>query len=84
MNSIKVYVEVGKKKTFASAMDWPGWSRGGRDEGAAIGAGIGAITGGIIGNQMEEKKVCPECGRKFDSKAEYCPYDGVELKPVEK
>ena len=38
MNSIKVYVEVGKKKTFASAMDWPGWSRGSRDEGAALGA----------------------------------------------
>ena len=32
----RVYVEVGKKKTFASAADWPGWSRGGKDEASAL------------------------------------------------
>ena len=31
-----VYVEVGSKRAFASAVDWPGWSRGGRDEAAAL------------------------------------------------
>jgi hypothetical protein len=36
MTSINVYLEIGKKKVFASAMDWPGWSRGGRDEDQAL------------------------------------------------
>ena len=36
MNKIKVYLEVGKKRTFASAVDWPGWCRSGRDEESAL------------------------------------------------
>jgi len=35
---IPVYLELGAKRTFASAVDWPGWSRGGRDESEAIAA----------------------------------------------
>jgi hypothetical protein len=31
-NTIPVYLEVGKKRVFAGALDWPGWCRGGRDE----------------------------------------------------
>jgi hypothetical protein len=31
-----VYVEVGKKRTFVSARDWPGWCRAGKDEEAAL------------------------------------------------
>ena len=34
----RVYIETGGKKTFASAADWPGWSRGGKDEKAALAA----------------------------------------------
>ena len=33
---IAVCLEVTPKKTFASALDWPGWCRAGRDEGAAL------------------------------------------------
>jgi len=33
---IDVYLEVGKSKTFATALDWPGWSRSGRGEEAAL------------------------------------------------
>ncbi len=33
---IRVYVEAGGKKRFASALDWPGWSRGGKDEAGAL------------------------------------------------
>lgn len=36
--SVAIYVEVGAKRTFASAVDWPGWSRGGRSEQEAIAA----------------------------------------------
>jgi hypothetical protein len=33
---VRVYLEVGGKRTFASAADWPGWSRSGRDEVGAL------------------------------------------------
>ena len=34
--TVPVYVEVGTKRVFASAIDWPGWSRSGKDEKAAL------------------------------------------------
>jgi hypothetical protein len=34
--SIKVYLEVGKKRVLAGAIDWPGWCRGARDEAAVL------------------------------------------------
>jgi hypothetical protein len=37
-SKVKVYIEVGGKRTFAGALDWPGWCRSGRDEEAAVGA----------------------------------------------
>ena len=33
---IDVYLEVGAKRTFAGAIDWPGWCRSGRDEASAL------------------------------------------------
>jgi hypothetical protein len=33
-----VYLEVGQKRVFAGALDWPGWNRSGRDEAAALAA----------------------------------------------
>lgn len=35
---IPIYLEVGHKRVFAAALDWPGWSRSGRDEAAAVAA----------------------------------------------
>ncbi|MFN8455862.1 MAG: hypothetical protein U0401_14550 [Anaerolineae bacterium] len=35
-NQIEVYLEVGQKRTFAGALEWPGWCRAGRDEVAAL------------------------------------------------
>lgn len=34
--SLNIYLEMGKKKTFANALDWPGWSRAGKNKQAAI------------------------------------------------
>src|SRR5512138_3356209 len=31
-----VYLEVGGKRTFAVALEWPGWSRGGKDKDLAL------------------------------------------------
>lgn len=33
---IKVYLEVGKRRTMAAALDWPGWCRVGQDEAGAL------------------------------------------------
>jgi hypothetical protein len=32
----RVYIETGKKRVFASAADWPGWARSGKDEASAL------------------------------------------------
>jgi len=34
-NRINVYLESGEKRTFAGALDWPGWCRSGPDEASA-------------------------------------------------
>lgn len=36
MSATDVYVEVGSKRAFAGAIEWPGWCRSARDETAAI------------------------------------------------
>ncbi len=33
---IPVYLEIGKKRVFASAVDWPGWTRSAKDEKGAL------------------------------------------------
>lgn len=33
---IDVYLEIGKKRIFAGALEWPGWCRMGRDEESAL------------------------------------------------
>jgi hypothetical protein len=43
MTTVDVYLEVGGKKTFAGAIDWPGWTRSGRDEHEAL-AALGAYA----------------------------------------
>ena len=32
----RVYLEVGKRRVFASAAEWPGWTRSGKDEKSAL------------------------------------------------
>ena len=40
--SIRVVVESTPKRVFVSALDWPGWARGGKTEEAAVGALLAA------------------------------------------
>ncbi len=35
-NIFPVYLEIGAKRAFAGAVDWPGWCRSGRDEASAL------------------------------------------------
>jgi hypothetical protein len=37
-DAIEVYLEVGKKRTFAGPIEWPGWCRPGKDEASALAA----------------------------------------------
>jgi hypothetical protein len=34
--ALATYLEIGSKRVFAGALDWPGWCRSGRDERAAL------------------------------------------------
>jgi hypothetical protein len=36
LTAIDVYLEIAPKRTFAAAVEWPGWARSGRDEEAAL------------------------------------------------
>lgn len=36
--AVPVYLEVGQKRVFACTVEWPGWSRSGRDEASALAA----------------------------------------------
>jgi hypothetical protein len=38
MAATAVLLEVGKKRAFACALDWPGWTRAGKDEALALAA----------------------------------------------
>lgn len=31
-----IFVEIGQKRTFAGSLEWPGWCRGGKDQGSAL------------------------------------------------
>jgi hypothetical protein len=52
-----VYLEIGKKRTFAGAIAWPGWCRSGRDEEAALQAcwrAFDAAVAAAAGRELEE------------------------------
>ncbi len=34
--AVPVYIEIGEKRVFASALEWPGWTRSGKDEQSAL------------------------------------------------
>jgi hypothetical protein len=36
MAKTAIYLEVGRKRVFAGSVEWPGWTRSGRDEDAAV------------------------------------------------
>ena len=49
----EVYTESGAKRLFVGAIDWPGWSRSGRDEGSALDALLadGPRYAGVVGRR---------------------------------
>ena len=56
---LAVVIEAAPKKTFASAIDWPGWSRSGKTEEAAIEA--------LLAYALRFEPVAREAGLEFPS-----------------
>lgn len=61
-----VYLEVGAKRVFASALNWPGWCRSGKDEPLALAAleGIGPRYAAVAGLAGLDPR--PRSARTFD------------------
>lgn len=72
-STIEVYIEQGSKRALASAIAWPGWSRGGRDEDAALQslAGYGSRYAGVLHN----------VGIAFDAPADASMFTIIERLP---
>lgn len=49
-----------------------------------IGMILGVFIGSIISSAWYDgfDKFCPECGHRYKTEAEYCSYDGSELKMI--
>jgi len=68
-----VYIEAGKRRVFAGAVDWPGWCRSGRDEDAALEALVayGLRYGAVVGRSV----------RGFSAPSEVSALEVVERLP---
>ncbi|TFG47802.1 MAG: hypothetical protein E4H33_05265 [Anaerolineales bacterium] len=67
----QIYLETGQKKTFAGAMDWPGWCRSGKDENGALAA--------LMDYRTRYQKILKMCNFSFEP-----PSDLSELVVVER
>jgi hypothetical protein len=67
------YLEIGQKRVFAGSLDWPGWSRSGRDEGAALEA--------LLAYGPRYAQVAERAGLAFDAPEEAGAFRVVERLP---
>lgn len=70
---IEVYIEAGKKKTIASAVGWPGWCRGGKDEESALQA--------LVDYGPRYAKVAKIAKLDFKAPGSAADFDVVERQP---
>ncbi len=68
--AIPVYLEIGKKKVFAGALDWPGWCRSGRNEEAALEA--------LLASGPRYARALAAAGIQFHSPADKGAFEVVE------
>jgi hypothetical protein len=59
--ALRISLEVGSKRVFASALDWPGWCRSAKDEDLAIEA--------LLDYAPRYALIAKEAGRPFDSRS---------------
>jgi hypothetical protein len=65
-----IYLEVGSKRAFAAAVEWPGWCRSGRDEDAALKA--------LVAYGPRYAKALGAAGRGFERPADPSDLDVME------
>jgi hypothetical protein len=65
-----VYLEIGSKRVFATAVDWPGWCRSGRDDESALQA--------LVTYGQRYKKAIGRAGQGLRPPAEESAFDVVE------
>ena len=72
-----VYLEIGKKRTFAGVIEWPGWCRSGRDEASALQAlcDYGPRYAGVLASTQLEFQ--PPAGPSAFSVVERLAGDGT-------
>lgn len=68
-----LYLELGKKRVFACAVDWPGLSRSGRDEASAVDA--------LIDNAPRYAKAIESSGLSLDLATDLMALDVIERLP---
>jgi len=93
LKSCRVVLEVGTRRTFASALDWHGWSRSGKDERAALEALLAyADRYGVVTKMAGLDIVLPSKVTVIDRQSGDMTTDfgapgrihGVEKEPVER
>ena len=71
--AIPVVIEATTKRAFATAVDWPGWCRGGRDEAGALDA--------LVAYGPRYARVADRAGVAFDAPDDVARFDVVERLP---
>jgi hypothetical protein len=66
--ALKVYLEIGSKRVFACALDWPGWCRSGKNEEQALES--------LLAYAPRYEVVALRAGKKFPTRI--APVDVVE------
>jgi hypothetical protein len=66
MDREPVYLEVGAKRVFASALNWPGWCRSGKDEPLALAALEGIVPRYAVVAELAGLDPGPRSGGAFD------------------
>jgi hypothetical protein len=64
--SIQVYLELGAHRVFASAADWPGWTRAGKDENGALEALAAAAPRYALAAKAAGISLPPDSASGFD------------------
>jgi hypothetical protein len=59
--TVRIYLERGSSRTFACALDWPGWARSGRGDEAALDA--------LLGHAERYAAVAARAGARFPTAA---------------
>jgi hypothetical protein len=94
----EIYLEIGQKRTFAAALDWPGWSRSGRDEAAALQAlldygqryaqalapsGLGFLPAAGLSAFRVVERAAGNAATDFGAPGAILPRDGLPVEPGE-